>query len=379
MKKHLFLMAFFSLGLFEFSLAGTLNRVETNPKQMGMAGAGSAQINDSSAMSVNPAGMAVNGDMDVGTGDFFISTGEAAALTELQTAEDAEAFALFWAKRHQSWSAGLGLYDTAAMNIDYVELSGADSVYKSTHLSAYDMTVYLALSVSDRFKLGGTLKMASVSTDYKDAGGNKLDDEVWSTRLGAKYIVFNQPLDFSTSSMLFLWQFGAAYEAGSSFKPFTVLKTHPLKNREVMVVPEHILLGSNMRFGWILEHASFVLNLNADASKETYENMSDLLIPSEQITMNRADVEITKTMLGAECLLKGASPGALTYALRAGIAQQKSNFEGRFKQTTTALGVGIIGETLSLELALQNITDTSSEETKLTNELAWSIGMGVAF
>jgi hypothetical protein len=359
--------------------AGSINRVDSSPKQMAMAGAGSAQVNDSTAMALNPAGMAINDLAESDTMDFFLGYGEALPYQDSPEYESADMLGIFWAKRYWRWTVGVGMYDTGAFNLDYQELIDNQVLTKNTHVSAYDMALYLAFNYSDKLKLGSTLKMSSLSSDYKDSGGNSLDDEVWSIRLGAKYILFDQPIDFTSSSMQLAWQFAAGYEPESEFTPFSDLRQHPLKNRDITGAPELFLLGSTMRFGWIFENFSFVMHLNADVSQETYSGMSDLLIPSEALALNRQDVVIHKTMLGSEWLFKGTAPDAITYALRAGISDQRSNFEGELEEQKASIGFAFIGHGASLELAAQTFLDNDGSRGPVNDGLSWSLGFGLTF
>lgn len=359
--------------------AGTVDLVDISPKQMGMGGAGSAQVNDATSMAINPAGMAIRDSSESDTVDFVLSYAESSVHRDEISYEKADALSIFWAKRYYKWTVGVGLYDTASLNLDYLEMDGDQLLTQSTHLGGYDISLYLAYDYSEDFKLGATFKMSSVITDYKDASNSKLEDEVWSLRLGAKYFVFDTPIDFSNSSMQLAWQLAAAYEPESEFQPFAELKTHPLKNREVSGFPELCLVGSTIRFGWIFDSFSFVIHLNTDLSQETYNQMSDLLIVSERVDNKRGDVVLTKKMLGSEWLFKGTDPNSITYALRFGLSDQSSNFENELEEQKASFGLGFIGKNASFELAVQKqLSETEEEQTK-NEDLIWSIGMGVAF
>lgn len=375
--KHFNTFIFISLltlVLVNIASASSINRHDISPRQMAMGGAFSAQVNTSTSMAINPAGMALKDGTDYDMGEFFMSYTQVPELpvTEQSSTEDVLAF--LWAKRYTTWTIGAGLYDRSSIQFEYEEQVGEDTVTKSTQLGAYDISVYLAYAMTEKFKLGGTLKISSLSTEHKDSAGSSIEDEVYSVRLGAKYFVLDTPIDFSSSAMYLAWALAAAYEPKSEFSPFAELAKHPLKDTKITGLPQEFLVGSHLTFGWIFESFSFVLNLNSDLSQANYSGLAELLVPASEYK----NIELTKKMLGAE-LLFNASGSAVTYAMRAGISDQTSNIDDAFDEKMISAGVGVSSKNLFLDLSVQKevLPETALDNRKA--KMNFALALGVSF
>lgn len=334
--------------------AAPIETVPVSARTLALGGAGVAGVNGATAMAINPAGMGFNDVEARDTGEFVVTGVTSYENTGLGAEDD---YGVFWAKRYSKWAFGLGLYDTQNIRIIY---AGNDQEPASKAiLQSYDISANLAYAPSESLKIGGTLKIISVSE--KDVSDKvREESSSYGLQLGTSYRLFDKPIDFTSSSGHIAWNVGAAYHFESTQTPFENDRYHSLRDREITAYPEAIIIGSTMSFGWIFSAMSCQLNLNADMERLRYSKMSDLLFE----TSETLDVEITRKKLGAELLIGGAS-SANTFALRAGMTDQTSNYSNEADEQRVSVGIGFVRGGFSIDLAAQQFQDSSESNFKV--------------
>lgn len=326
--------------------AGSIAHVSTSVRQMAMGGAFIAQVDEASSISINPAGVApARGTAQISKEFLFYGMKRENSFSETDDSAD-EILGFFWTKKSGNSGFGIGLYDSSVGQVSYLDNSSTRNINTAT-LSGFDLAFSYAYSPIDELKVGTTLK-ATFFGEPESADGKEHEESEYSFKLGAQYQVFDGYLDIANTSTNLALSIGAIYQPEIQLSPFSSSPRHLLSDQDITATPETIGVGSHVRFGWISEALTFRLHLNADYETSLYSDMAELIVnPS-----TKGNVELVRAMFGSELLITGLG-ASNTYALRAGVADQTGNIHQVLDETVRSFGLGVVGESISMNLAYE--------------------------
>lgn len=323
-------------------------------RDLALAGAFSAQVNDSSSVFVNPAGIAPAYRNDTPIHEVTFSTGRA-ELSGTTTNDDSTHYNLIYAYTGTEFGLGLAINEN-----DNLFLESANGL-ASQNISVEEVVATLAYQANSWLKLGATAR--SLRAETVEVVGAKEDSSKPNYKLGAQIY----PWDYNNGGYLFSLKLAATHQTAGEAKPFN-LQNAENQNTVVTLLPKSNTVSASFELLSASNEArnSFSISLNIETERREYPEDNNFLVASSNSNAaNNLATELRRDAASIEVLKNSEN---VSYAFRVGMGQIEDPSNSAWSQQQLGFGIGLvygfvvfdIGYRVS-ETARENMPDTKED------------------